>query len=126
MDNGYDDNFVIDRVDPGGNYCPENCRWITKKRNALRVVPHIGPRKKLKCVSSDGKQRPLAKLINKIGYAQLAEQLGVKLTLIYMWEYRESGRPNGAAPGKKMIIKLNELSKKHRISGLTIDYLIRL
>ena len=30
--------MVIDRINPRGNYCPENCRWITKQENARRVV----------------------------------------------------------------------------------------
>lgn len=40
---GYNDNLTIDRVDPNGNYCPENCRWISQsaqcvnKANTLRL-----------------------------------------------------------------------------------------
>lgn len=28
MDNGYNDNLSIDRINPNGNYEPINCRWV--------------------------------------------------------------------------------------------------
>lgn len=41
--NGYQEGLSIDRIDPNGHYCPENCRWITmaEQQRNKRNVPLI-------------------------------------------------------------------------------------
>ena len=41
MANGYKENLTIERKDVNGNYCPENCTWITKSeqsRNQRKTI----------------------------------------------------------------------------------------
>lgn len=37
MENGYEDNLSIDRIDSSKNYCPENCQWIPLSENTQKA-----------------------------------------------------------------------------------------
>ena len=47
MENGYQDNLTLDRIDNDGNYEPSNCRWVTMEvqgnnRRTNRLVEYGG------------------------------------------------------------------------------------
>jgi len=36
LNNGWEDGLSIDRINNDGNYCPENCQWITLSENSKK------------------------------------------------------------------------------------------
>lgn len=37
INHGYNETLTIDRKDSNGNYCPENCQWITLSENSAKA-----------------------------------------------------------------------------------------
>lgn len=66
MNNGYDDDLTIDRIDNDEDYSPENCRWATRKQQSNNKSDnHL--------INFDGETKTIA---------QWARSLGVKSSLI--------------------------------------------
>lgn len=38
---GYAENLELDRREGDKNYCPENCRWVTRQQQVLNSAPRI-------------------------------------------------------------------------------------
>lgn len=52
INNGYKEGLEIDRIETTGNYCPRNCRWISRAINANnksnnKLIVHNGEEKTL-------------------------------------------------------------------------------
>ena len=59
--NGYTEELTLDRIDNDGNYCPDNCRWISnKEQQSNKSVNHL--------ITYKGKTRTIT---------QWAEELGI-------------------------------------------------
>ncbi len=90
MDNGYQDDLTIDRINPTQGYCPQNCRWISiKEQQSNRTNNHL--------ITFQSRTLTLQ---------QWGEELGIKWTTLY-------GRLNrGWSVEKALSTPVKQYSKK--------------
>ena len=60
INNGYSEGLSIDRIDPNGNYCPENCRWIPMKEQGRN-------RRNTILVDCDGEMKTISQIAKEQG-----------------------------------------------------------
>lgn len=67
LSSGYSKELTLDRIDVEGNYCPENCRWISHKEQCNNTRYNIF----------------VEYLGEKYTIAQLSEKTGIKYSILY-------------------------------------------
>lgn len=55
LNNGYDDNLSLDRIDNNKSYSPDNCQWVTKSYNSSKGNLGVEYIKKFDNQQSQGK-----------------------------------------------------------------------
>lgn len=63
LNNGYNDQLTLDRIDNEGNYCPENCRWVTMEYNRAH-------QRRTKFFVIDGEELSFTKWCEKAGISR--------------------------------------------------------
>lgn len=79
--NGYKDSLTIDRIDNNGDYCPENCRWVTMRMqqyNKPTTKSPIPDNIKLKTMTYKGKTLTIKEWANKLGVDHHALRMRLK------------------------------------------------
>lgn len=66
--NGYKEDLEIDRIDNDGDYCPENCRWVTHQKQSNNKRTN-------RLIEFNGRVKTLA---------QWARELDIKYISLYM------------------------------------------
>ena len=73
LSHGYSEELTIDRINPNGNYEPDNCRWITSHDNSVRAHE----------VSCWGKNLTTGEYVEFVNIRNFASERGLSYSCIY-------------------------------------------
>lgn len=94
MDNGYQDDLTIDRIDVNGNYEPTNCRWVDMKiqQNNKRNNIYLTYNNKRKTIKEWAEELQIAWTTissrHKKGWTDKECLLGKENKILYKYDYK--------------------------------------
>ena len=120
LSHGYTDELTIDRIDVNGDYCPENCRWVTyreqgKNKRNNRLITYNG---ETHCLSEWAEIMNMT--VNTIESRLLK---GWDIEKVFQKEVRNTGHYQLEYKGK--IYNLQELARELKINPLTLKYRLK-